>query len=114
MKVIIVGAGISGLTLAAALAQLAPQHEVVLYERDTSAADRRKSYAIGLKSETGLAVLERLGLRDDVLAGGGQQVTNFVITDRQGVALLALPSGNDDSRQTYRVQRDHLQSVLAE
>jgi salicylate hydroxylase len=114
MKVIIVGAGISGLTLAAALAQLAPQHEVELYERETSAADRRKSYAIGLKSETGLAVLERLGLRDDVLAGGGQQVTNFVITDRQGATLLALPSGKDDSRQIYRVQRDHLQSVLAE
>ena len=34
MKVIIVGAGISGLTLAAALAQLAPRVEVDLYERD--------------------------------------------------------------------------------
>jgi salicylate hydroxylase len=114
MKVIIVGAGISGLTLAAALAQLAPQHEVEIYERDASAADRRKGYAIGLKGATGLAVLERLGLRDEVLACGAQQVTNFVITDRQGATLLALPSGNDDSRQTYRVQRDHLQSVLAE
>jgi protoporphyrinogen oxidase len=38
MKVIIVGAGISGLTLAAALAQLAPHHEVEIYERDASAA----------------------------------------------------------------------------
>ena len=66
MKVIIVGAGISGLTLAAALAQLAPQHEVELCERDASAADRRKSYAIGLKGDKGLAVLERLGLRDEV------------------------------------------------
>jgi len=86
MKVIIVGAGISGLTLAAGVAQLAPQHEVGLYERDTSAADRRKSYAIGLKGETGLAVLERLGLQDDVLAGGAQQVTNFVIADADRVA----------------------------
>ena len=49
MKVIIVGAGVSGLTLAAALAQHAPQHDVELYERDASAAGRRKSYAIGLK-----------------------------------------------------------------
>ena len=55
MKVIIVGAGISGLTFAAALGQLAPQHEVELYEGDASAADRRRSYAIGLKGETGLA-----------------------------------------------------------
>ena len=49
-----------------------------------------------------------------MLAGGAQQVTNFVITDQQGATLLALPSGKDSSRQTYRVQRDHLQSVLAE
>src|SRR6476620_3021842 len=104
MKVIVVGAGISGLTLAAALAQLAPQHEVEIYERDASAAARRKSYAIGLKGETGLAVLERLGLRDGVLTGRAQRVTNFVITDQQGATLLALPSGKDGSRQTYRVQ----------
>ena len=45
MKVIIVGAGISGLTLAAALAQLAPRVEVDLYERDTAADARRKGYA---------------------------------------------------------------------
>jgi salicylate hydroxylase len=114
MKVIIVGTGISGLTLAAALAQLAPQHEVELYERDASSAARRKGYAIGLRGDTGLAVLERLSLRDEVVAGGAQQVTNFMITDRLGQILLALPSGNEDSRQTYRVQRDHLQEVLAD
>jgi salicylate hydroxylase len=114
MKVIIIGAGISGLTLAAALAQLAPQLEVELYERDASLAVRRKGYATGLKGDAGLAVLERLGLWDEVSAGGTEQVTNFVITDRVGRTLLALPSGSDDSRRTYRVQRDHLQSALAE
>jgi 2-polyprenyl-6-methoxyphenol hydroxylase-like FAD-dependent oxidoreductase len=60
VKVIIVGAGISGLTLAAALAQLAPRLEVEIFERDVAAA-RRKGYAISLKGDAGLAVLERLG-----------------------------------------------------
>jgi salicylate hydroxylase len=114
MKVIIVGAGISGLTLAAALAQLAPRIEVEIFERDAPAAERRKGYAIGLKGNAGLEVLDRLGLRDEVLATGAQQVTNFVITDREGRTLLALPTGNGGARQTYRVQRDHLQSVLAD
>jgi salicylate hydroxylase len=115
MKVIIVGAGISGLTLAAALTQLAPRIEVELYERDASASVRRKGYAISLKGDAGLAVLERLGVRDHVLAHDAQQVTNFVINDCRGRILLALPSAeNDRSREIYRVQRDHLQAVLAD
>jgi salicylate hydroxylase len=113
MKVIIIGAGISGLTLATALAQLAPRLGVELYERDSSVAERRTGYAISLRGNAGLAVLTRLGLRYQVLAAGAQQVTNFVINDRQGRTLLALPSGKDALRETYRVQRDHLQSVLA-
>jgi 2-polyprenyl-6-methoxyphenol hydroxylase-like FAD-dependent oxidoreductase len=112
VKVIIVGAGISGLTLAAALAQLAPRIQVEVFERDATAAERRRGYAIGLKGDGGLEVLGRLGLRDEVLTNGAQQVTNFMITDRQGRTLLALPSGKDSAQQTYRVQRDHLQSVL--
>ena len=111
MKVIIVGAGIGGLTLASALAQLAPRTDVEVYEQDATAAERRRGYAIGLNADA-LAVLERLGLREEVLAGGAQQVTNFMITDREGNTLLALPSGNGQ-HQTYRVQRDHLQSALA-
>jgi salicylate hydroxylase len=112
MKVIIIGAGISGLTLAAALAQLAPRIEVEIFERDAEPAERRKGYAIGLKGDAGLAVLSRLGLREEVLTDA-RQVTNFVITDRRGRTLLGLPSGSDGPRQTYRVQRDHLQSALA-
>ncbi len=114
MKVIIVGAGISGLTLAAALAQLAPRIHVEVFERDATTAKRPRGYAIGLKGDGGLEVLGRLGLRDEVLNNGAQQVTNFMITDRQGRTLLALPSGKDSAWQTYRVQRDHLQSVLAD
>jgi salicylate hydroxylase len=112
VKVIIVGAGISGLSLAAALAQLAPRLEVEIFERDAAAA-WRKGYALSLKGDAGLLVLERLGLRENVLALGAQEVTNFMINDRHGRTLLELRSSrNDKRRQTYRVQRDHLQSVL--
>jgi 2-polyprenyl-6-methoxyphenol hydroxylase-like FAD-dependent oxidoreductase len=112
VKVIIVGAGISGLSLAAALAQLAPRLEVEVFERDAAAA-WRKGYALSLKGDAGLLVLERLGLRENVLALGAQEVTNFMINDRHGRTLLELRSSrNDKRRQTYRVQRDHLQSVL--
>jgi flavin-dependent dehydrogenase len=59
MKVIIIGAGTSGLTFAAALAQLASQHEVELYERDRSAGARRKGYVISLKGDAGLGPVLR-------------------------------------------------------
>ena len=45
--IIIIGAGTSSLTLAHALPQLAPLHEVELFERDASAAARRRGYATG-------------------------------------------------------------------
>jgi 2-polyprenyl-6-methoxyphenol hydroxylase-like FAD-dependent oxidoreductase len=72
MKVIIIGAGISGLTLGIALTQLAPRIEVEVFERDAAAAGR-KGYAIGLKGDSGLEVLGRLGLRDKVLKTGAQK-----------------------------------------
>jgi L-2-hydroxyglutarate oxidase LhgO len=45
--IIIIAAGTSSLTLADALPQPAPQHEVELFERDASAAARRRGYATG-------------------------------------------------------------------
>ena len=45
--IIIIGAGTSSLTLADALPQLAPQHEVELFKRDAPAAARRRGYATG-------------------------------------------------------------------
>jgi 2-polyprenyl-6-methoxyphenol hydroxylase-like FAD-dependent oxidoreductase len=111
MKVIIVGAGISGLTRGVALSQLAPRIDVEIFERDAAVA-RRKGCAIGLKGDARLEVRERLGLRNHVLTTDAQHVTSFVITDRGGRTLLTLPSRGEARRQTYRVQRDRLQSVL--
>ena len=93
MKVIIVGAGISGLTLAAALAQLAPRVEVDLYERDAAADARRKGYAIGLKTDAGLSVLERLG---NLAAAADHVAAGIASRGRKAV----LESGRAASRST--------------
>ena len=111
MKVIIIGAGIGGLTLAARLKQKAKNIEVVLYERDDAAFSRSQGYALGLKGDGGLPVLDELGLRKEVLGSDALKVTNFVFTNQAGGELLALPA-RDEKHLTYRVQRGHLREVL--
>ncbi len=113
MKVLIIGAGISGLTLAAAIKQKSPTITIALYERDKNAFARAQGYALGLKGDGGLSVLAELGLRDKVLSKDALKVTNFVFTDRAGKELLALPA-RDEKHLTYRVQRQHLKKVLLE
>jgi salicylate hydroxylase len=112
VRIAIVGAGIGGLTLAAALRRRTPTAQIDVYERDDSPTARPQGYAIGLKQDGGLGVLADLGLRDAVLGGDTVLVTNFVFTDQRGRTLLALAAGADESRYTYRIQREHLKSVL--
>ena len=64
VRIAIIGAGIGGLTLAAALLERAISAEVEVFERDDSAFSRSQGYAIGLKHQTGLHVLGELGIRE--------------------------------------------------
>jgi len=111
MNIAIIGGGIGGLTLAVALKRKNPAAQVAIYERDASSFARPQGYALGLKGDGGLKVLTTLGLRDEVLADDAVKVTNFAFTDQAGKELLALPA-KDESRITYRVQREHLKKVL--
>ena len=61
MRIAVIGAGVSGLTFAAAMRQKAPAAEVTLGERDESASSRPQGYAIGLRNGIGLAALADFG-----------------------------------------------------
>ena len=114
MKVAVIGAGVSGLTFAAAMRKKAPGAEVTIYERDESAGSRPQGYAIGLRNGLGLTALAELGLRDAVVGTDSIRVTNLAITNQGGQALLSLRSSPNDPNTTYRVQRLHLKGVVRE
>ncbi len=84
MKVVIIGAGISGLTLAALLRRKAPDMEVALYEKDQGPFSRPQGYSIGLKDPAGLGVLTRLGLRPQLTGPRAAPVRQFIITNQGG------------------------------
>ena len=107
MKVIIVGAGISALHGGRAGSAGTDQGGVV---RARHCGQCTPQGLCNRSQRMPMSVLERLGLVNDLLSTGVEQVTNFVITDQQG--RTCWPALREDARhQTYRVQRDHLQSV---
>ncbi|MGW5063888.1 FAD-dependent oxidoreductase [Streptomyces sp. NPDC004096] len=77
----VLGAGVSGLALAVQHTQLGGS--VNVYERRS--AIRPDGLAFILQ-ENGLAALERLGLRDELVAGG-RELTEYQLTDHRGIEL---------------------------
>src|SRR5215472_16312080 len=111
MKVAVIGAGISGLTFAAAMQRYSPQTQVEVYERDQSPTSRPQGYSLGLKGDAGLAVLKTLGLYEQ-LAAEVVTITNFVFCNQRGQHLLELPATGDEKRLTQRVRRQALKAAL--
>jgi salicylate hydroxylase len=111
MNIAVIGAGIGGLTFAAAMRRFAPEAKVELYERDLSATSRFQGYSLGLKGDAGLAVLKTLGL-DDFLSTHAVTISNFIFCDQRGRVLLALPATGDERRLTRRVKRQDLKIAL--
>src|SRR5262245_46604298 len=111
MKIAIIGAGISGLTLAAALRHMAPDLQVELYERDQSMTSRAQGYSLGLRGNAGLAVLKTLGLYqslgDDIVT-----IKTFVFCTQRGRHLLELSATQNEKRLTQRVKRQALKAAL--
>jgi salicylate hydroxylase len=111
MKIAVIGAGISGLTFAAAMQRLSPETEVEVYERDQSLTNRPQGYSLGLKGDLGLAVLKTLGLYEH-LAQEMVTITNFAFCNQRGQHLLDLLATGNEQRLTQRVQRQALKSAL--
>ena len=111
MKVVVIGAGISGLTYAAAIQRFSPQTQVEVYERDQSLASRPQGYSLGLKGDAGLAVLKTLGLYEQI-APEVATINNFVFCNQRGQHLLELRATGDEKHLTQRVRRLALKAAL--
>jgi 2-polyprenyl-6-methoxyphenol hydroxylase-like FAD-dependent oxidoreductase len=106
-KILIVGAGISGLTFAAALRKLIPTNEqsptfipprIAIYERDTKDLQpTRQGYSLSIRSDGrtgGLQTLQKLGLLDTALSRsitgiqGKEKAGNFCFWDKNWEEIL--------------------------
>jgi 2-polyprenyl-6-methoxyphenol hydroxylase-like FAD-dependent oxidoreductase len=113
-KIVIVGAGIGGLTLAGALTRLAPELRVEVVERDRDVLSRAQGYSVALRRSEGMAVLHRLDLEAAV-----EQVSRPV----PGLRLLApsgrtlqsfRPAGPESGNALTSVPRARLRELLLE
>lgn len=107
LQIIIIGAGIGGLTLANLLHQTDAAIAVQIFERDSAAHARTQGGTLGLKEHGGLDALRRLGM-DEAMRAESQPVTRFTIMTQRGKPLLTL-RGHPHS---LRVPRAALRDLL--
>ena len=109
MKIVIVGAGMGGLSAGIALTQAG--HEVEIYDRVSTL--RAAGAAISVWSN-GIKVLNALGLRDEVAAIGGQ-MDRMGYCDSNGKVLTdfsLIPLMERVGQRPYPISRTALQTLL--
>ena len=110
MKIAVVGAGIGGLTFAVALQRKLPSIQIELLERDKTYDARSQGYALSLRKDMGLKVLDDLGLAYEPR---GTNTKSFVITTSGGWTLMNMqPVGKKSPFYTYQFLRPDLRELL--
>lgn len=107
LQIIIIGAGIGGLTLANLLHQTDSASCLRIFERDSAAHARMQGGTLGLKEQGGLGALRLLGM-DEAIRAVSQPVTQFTILTQQGKPLLALRGHPHSLRAPRAALRDLL------
>jgi salicylate hydroxylase len=111
LQIIIIGAGIGGLTLANLLRQAAPSIHVQIFERDSAANIHAQGGTLGLKDPGGLTALQRLGMYEEIHAVS-KTVTQFTILTQSGKHLLTLHGHPHSLRVSRATLRDLLLRVI--
>jgi len=115
LKILIIGAGIGGLTLANLLRQREPAIQVQLVERSAEPESSRPESGgtLALKEPGGLTALQRLGIYED-LRRVGKPVTDFRFLTADGKLLMTLrePPPSAARGTTWRVPRSALHHQL--
>lgn len=115
MKIAIIGAGVSGLTIAALLNQA--KHDdltIEIYERDKSASQREQGYAISLHQHQVLEVLKQLGIYHQLVnQEHSQQISHVIFYNEKGANIFST-AGMSAKETSFRVQRSQLKNALIE
>lgn len=113
MEIMILGAGIGGLTLANILRDRLPTARVRVYERDATFSSRGQGYGIGLRADGGLKVLSELGLEAEA-ARNGKAAQRFRILTARGRELMSLEPLPSSPEFTLSLSRHWLRRTLLE
>lgn len=124
-KIIIVGAGIGGLTFAIALQQflektnekIDPLPSITVYERDTSSdAIGREGYSLSIRGDPlsgGMQTLQKLGMLDEMIEESNPG-THFTLFDKDFSPIIQMRSPPIEglSRSAIRIARSKLREIL--
>lgn len=113
-RVLIVGAGLGGLTLAAAIRKLGCGLEVQILERDSGPYIRAQGYSIGLRSDAGLGALRDLGFWSDIQQWGDASRVFRMITPNGRVLVAFEPQNENSPYFTVFIRRSRLRDLLME